>query len=59
MDAEIIGMLEEKVEELLSTHAQLKRDYDKLSEENRKLIEDRDSIRKRIDTILVKLEGIV
>ena len=59
MDAEIIGMLEEKVEELLFTHAQLKRDYDKLSEENRKLIEDRDSIRKRIDTILVKLEGIV
>jgi len=58
MDAELFGRLEKKIEELLIAHTVLKQENVRLDEENRRLIEDRNVIRNRIDLILEKLEGI-
>jgi cell division protein ZapB len=58
MDAELLGMLEKKVEELLAAHTGLKSELERLNGENQRLIEERNVIRQRIDGILAKLEGI-
>ena len=58
MDVELIGLLEKRVGELLDVHKGLKSELDRLKEENRTLIEERNGIRQRIDAILAKLEGI-
>lgn len=58
MDAELINKLEERIDELLAAYAGLKDEYSRLTEENRRLVEDRLGVRKRIDAILEKLEGV-
>ena len=58
MDVELLGRLEKKLEELLIAYTGLKQENVRLNEENRRLIEDRNVIRSRIDLILEKLEGI-
>jgi len=58
MDAELFMILEKKVEELLAVHAGLKHENVRLKEENSRLIAERSGIRKRIEVILEKLEGI-
>jgi cell division protein ZapB len=58
MDAELLGMLEKKVEELLAAHSVLKRERERLNDENQRLIEERNVVRQRIDAILAKLEEV-
>jgi len=58
MDADLLGMLEIKVEELLAAHIGLKCEIERLNGENQRLIEERNGIRQRIDGVLAKLEGI-
>ena len=58
MDMELFSKLETKVGALLAAYAMLKHENLRLSEENRKLIEERDSVKNSIDAILEKLEGI-
>ncbi len=50
--------LEERVERLLHHYSLLKRENERLAEENRKLTAERDEIRSRIDVMLQKLEGL-
>ncbi len=58
MDVELFGRLEQKVEELLASYAVLKQENVRLHEENQRLIEARDGVRRRIDAVLEKLERI-
>ena len=58
MDAELIGMLEKRIDELVAAYAGLKDENSRLHEENSRLVNDRLVVRKRIDAILEKLEGI-
>jgi regulator of replication initiation timing len=58
MDAELFGELEKKVEELLAAYVGLKHENIRLTEENQRLIEERGSVKNRIEIILEKLEGI-
>ncbi len=58
MDVELFSKLEQKVEALLVAYAGLKRENLRLNEEIRNFIEERSGVRKRIDAILEKLEGI-
>lgn len=58
MDTELFAALEQKIESLLAGYAALKRENQSLREENRRLVEERDDFRTRIDHILRKLEGI-
>lgn len=58
MDVDLFSKLEKKVEELLGAFAALKQENVRLHEENCKLVEERDGVRKRIDAVLEKLEGI-
>jgi cell division protein ZapB len=58
MDAELFSTLEEKVEAFLDAFAALKQENERLRGENRRLLEERNGFKARIDAILVKLEGI-
>jgi hypothetical protein len=58
MDAEQFDALERKVESLLVRYNALERESQLLREENRRLLEERDSFKARIGLILEKLEGI-
>ncbi len=58
MDTELFAALEQKVEGLLAGYAALKRENQSLRDENRRLVEERDEFKARIDVILRKLEGI-
>lgn len=58
MDSEIFDVLENRVEVLLGDYTSLKRDNVSLREEVRKLQQEREDFKARIDVILAKLEGI-
>jgi hypothetical protein len=58
MDLELFDALEKRVETLLAGYNALKRESQLLREENRRLLEERESFKARIDLILEKLEGI-
>ena len=58
MDTELFGDLEKKVEELLVAYAGLKHENVRLTEDNHRLVEERSSVKNRIEIILEKLEGI-
>ncbi|MEA5115295.1 MAG: cell division protein ZapB [Geobacteraceae bacterium] len=58
MDSEIFDVLENRVEVLLGDYASLKRENVSLREEVRKLQQEREDFKARIDVILAKLEGI-
>ena len=58
MEAEQFSALEVKVEALINAYAELKHENMRLNEENRRLLEERDGFKGRIDAILKKLEGM-
>lgn len=58
MDMELFSTLEKRLESLLDGYAVLKRENLLLNEENRRLLEEREGFKTRIDAILKKLEGI-
>ena len=58
MDTELLDALEERIATLLADHKAVKLENQALQEENRRLLEERDGFKVRIDQILKKLEGI-
>jgi cell division protein ZapB len=58
MELELFGALEKKVEDLIGLCTALKLENMRISEENRRLQEERGGFKERIDAILKKLEGI-
>jgi cell division protein ZapB len=58
MDTQLIGELEQRVTGLLDDYASVKLENQKLREENRRLLEEREGFKQRVDAILRKLEGI-
>jgi cell division protein ZapB len=58
MDAQLFDTLEDRIESLLKNYAELKRENILLQDENRKLMQEREGFKTRIDAILSKLEGI-
>lgn len=58
MDTELLDALEERIATLLADHKAVKLANQSLQEENRRLQEERDGFKARIDLILKKLEGI-
>lgn len=55
---ELFDALERRVESLLARYSTLERENQLLREENRRLLEERDSFKGRIGVVLEKLEGI-
>ncbi len=58
MTSDLFSVLDERIGNLLEQYALLKRENEHLREENRRLLDERDGFRLRIDAILGKLEGI-
>ncbi len=58
MTSDLFSVLDERIGNLLEQYALLKRENEHLREENRRLLDERDGFRVRIDAILGKLEGI-
>jgi FtsZ-binding cell division protein ZapB len=58
MDTELFTALEGRIESLLASFNSLKLECQSLRDENRRLLEERDAAKARIDLILKKLEGI-
>lgn len=58
MTAEQFNMLEKKVEALLDAFMMLKQENARLVKDNHVLLEERKSVKSRLDAILGKLEGI-
>jgi FtsZ-binding cell division protein ZapB len=58
MDVELISELEKKIGGLLLAYSKLKQENERLHEENCRFVDERSSIKSRIDAILEKLEGI-
>lgn len=58
MDNDLLIALEARVEKLVSGYADLKRENVLLHEEKKRLLEERNDFKLRIDAILNKLEGI-
>jgi cell division protein ZapB len=58
MELELFGALEKKVEDLIGLCTALKLENMRISEENRRIQEERGGFKDRIDAILKKLEGI-
>ncbi|HEX9023697.1 MAG TPA: cell division protein ZapB [Geobacteraceae bacterium] len=58
METELLDVLEERIATLLADHKAVKLENQALQEENRRLLEERDGFKVRVDQILKKLEGI-
>jgi FtsZ-binding cell division protein ZapB len=58
MDMELLDALEERIASILAGYNAQKLENQSLREENRRLSEERDDFKARIDLILKKLEGI-
>jgi len=58
MDTVLLDALEERIVTLLAGYNAQKQENQSLREENRRLSEERDGFKARIDSILKKLEGI-
>ena len=58
MDRELLDALEERIVSLLAGYNTQKEENQSLREENRRLSEEQDGFKARIDLILKKLEGI-
>jgi cell division protein ZapB len=58
MDTVLLDALEERIVSLLAGYNAQKEENQSLREENRRLSEERDGFKARIDLILKKLEGI-
>lgn len=58
MDGEIFAELEQRVDQLLERYLALKGENERLRSENARLMEERGTIKGRIDIILGKLEQV-
>jgi cell division protein ZapB len=58
MDTELLDALEERIASLLAGYNAQKQENQSLREENRRLSDERNGFKARIDLILKKLEGI-
>ncbi len=58
MDNELFSVLERQVESLLERYTELQRENALLREENRRLLEERQGIKGRIDAVLAKIERV-
>ena len=58
MDNELFSVLERQVENLLERYTELQRENALLREENRRLLEERQGIKGRIDAVLAKIERV-
>jgi FtsZ-binding cell division protein ZapB len=58
MDTELLDALEERIASILAGYNAQKLESQSLRDENRRLSEERDDFKARIDLILKKLEGI-
>lgn len=58
MDAELLDLLEKRLESLLLDYVSLKQEAARLKEDNQRLVMEREGFKTRIDAILTKLEGI-
>lgn len=58
METELFDALEKRIESLLVAYQALQSESLRMAEENRRLREERDGVKSRIDAILRKLEGI-
>ena len=58
MDNELFSVLERQVESLLERYTALQRENALLREENRRLLEERQGIKGRIDAVLAKIERV-
>ena len=58
MNTDLLDALEERIASILAGYNAQKQENQSLIEENRRLSEERDGFKARIDLILKKLEGI-
>ena len=58
MNSELFDALEKRIERLIAEHATMRREVQRLQEENQRLLDERNGFRARIDAILGRLEGI-
>jgi cell division protein ZapB len=58
MDNELFSVLERQVESLLDRYTDLQRENALLREENRRLLEERQGVKTRIDAVLAKIERV-
>jgi cell division protein ZapB len=58
MDLELFATLELRIDVLLDRYAELQQQNGALQEENRRLLEERQGFKSRIDEILARLERI-
>lgn len=58
MDGELLSVLEKRIETLLDGYATLKQEHARLSEENQRLLLEREGFKDRIDAIISRLETV-
>lgn len=58
VEAELFEKLEKKISDLLARYSAIKEENLLLTEENKRLQQDREGLKGRIDAILNKLEGV-
>ena len=58
MNPDLIETLENKVCDLLGKYSAMKDELARMTEENQRLLSEREGLKARVDAILGKLEGI-
>jgi cell division protein ZapB len=58
MNPDLIETLENKVCDLLGKYSAMKDELARITEENQRLLSEREGLKARVDAILGKLEGI-
>jgi cell division protein ZapB len=58
MSSDLFEQLDKKISDLVARHGALKEENQMLAEENKRLLQDREALKGRIDTILRRLEGV-
>ena len=58
MNQELIEVLEKKINDIVEKYSALKVENERLNEEIKRLSNDREGIKSRVDAILSKLDGI-
>jgi cell division protein ZapB len=58
MNPDLIETLENKVGDLLGKYSAMKDELARMTEENQRLLSEREGLKARVDAILGKLEGI-
>ncbi len=58
MESELFEKLEQKISDLLADYAAVKQEKQAMEAENKRLMEEREALKVRIDAIISKLEGV-